>query len=227
MKTTKLLEALKNKPVFNVQDVERIAYCNKEYARLILNRLEKKGFVKRVVRNTYTTKDNIFVIASNITYPSYISFWSASYFLGYTEQIINKIQVATTRRIKAVKFEGYEIKFIPLKHFFGYKKINTTEGEMFIVDGEKLLLDAFLKPEECGNLDEIEKIFENAKVDKEKIIKYLKLIRSQTVIKRVGFFLDKIKGIDISKSFKLDKNYPSLDPFNVGGKINRKWRVKE
>lgn len=227
MKSIELLDRLKERPIFRVQDIERIAYCNKRYAKLILNRLKKRKLIKQITRNTYTTKSNIFVIASNITYPSYVSLWSASYFRGYTEQIVNTIQVATTRRIKPIKFDNYEIKFIQINDFFGYEKIRTDEGEMFIVEDEKLLIDAFLKPKELGNFDEIEKIFKNAEISEEKIISYLKKTNKQTVIKRVGFLLEKIKGYDISKSLKLDKNYVLLNPFSKKwGKTNSKWRIR-
>jgi predicted transcriptional regulator of viral defense system len=189
MKTIELLEKLKTKPVFRVQDIERIAFCNREYAKLLLNRLKSRGYIKKVVKNVYTTKDDIFVIASNIISPSYISFWSASYFLGYTEQILNTVHIATTRRLKTIKFEESRIEFIPIKHFFGYKKIRTNEGEVFIAEDEKLIIDALLRPEKCGNFDEIEKIFENAKIEKNKIVSYLKRTGNQAVIKRAGFLL--------------------------------------
>ncbi len=227
MKTIELLDKLRAKPVFSVQDIERITYCDRNYAKQILNRLKKRKLIKQVRRNVYTTKDNIFVIASNILYPAYISFWSASYFLGYTEQIVNTIQVVTTKKTKSIRFENYDIKFIPTKHFFGYKKIRTNEGDILIVEDEKLLIDALLKPNECGNFDEIKKIFKNAHISTEKIIEYLKKTNNQTLIKKVGFLLEKIKGLDISKSFKLDRNYILLNPFSKHWiTINNKWRVK-
>ncbi len=227
MKSIEILERLKTKPVFRVQDIERIAFCNREYAKLLLNRLKRRGYIKKVVKNVYTTKDDIFVIASNITSPSYISFWSASYFLGYTEQILNTVQLATTRRFKPVLFEGYRIDFVPIKHFFGYKKTRTSEGELFIAEDEKLLIDALLRPEKCGNFDEIEKIFKNAKIDRSKLVMYLKRVGSQTLIKRAGFLLEKIRNIDVSESFRLDRNYVVLNPFYKRWKdVNAKWRVK-
>ncbi|MCJ7816353.1 MAG: hypothetical protein MUP55_00715, partial [Candidatus Aenigmarchaeota archaeon] len=199
----------------------------RSYAKLMLNRLKKRGLIKKVGRNAYTTKDSIYVIASNITYPSYISFWSASSLLGYTEQIVNTIQVATTRRTDPIRFEGYAIKFIPVKDFFGYKKTITNDGELFMVENEKLLIDAFLKPKECGNFDEIRKIFEGADISEEKLIDYLKRNGRQTVIKRVGFLLEKIKGYDISNYFELDRNYVILNPFsNKWRTVDGKWRVK-
>lgn len=227
MKAINILDRLRTKPVFRVQDIERIASCDNSYAKQVLNRLKSRGLTRQVRRNVYTMQDDISLIASNITYPSYISFWYASYSNGYTEQIVNTVHVASTRRTKPIKFEGYTIKFVPMRHFFGYKKTHTNNGDAFFVEDEKLLIDAFLKPGECGNFDEIEKIFENAGITKEKLIDYLKRINNQTLIKRVGYLIEKTRGIDLSRNFKLDRNYVLLSPFSKHWKtINSKWRVK-
>lgn len=227
MKSIELLEKLKQKPVFRVQDIERITGCNRSYAWLILSRLLKHRLIKKIMRNAYTTKSDIFLIASNIASPSYISFWSASYYLGFTEQIVNTIFVATTRKIKSIKFENYAIEFVPIKAFFGFRKIKTNEGEIFIVDNEKLLIDAFIKPKKCGNFDEIMKMFSESKVSKEKIVGYLKQENNKILMKRVGYLLEKMQNIDMSKSLNLDKNYITLNPFSNKWKhINKKWKVK-
>ncbi len=227
MKTIELLEKLKAKPVFRVQDIERIAFCRREYAKLLLNRLKNRGYVKSLTKNVYTAKDDVFVIASNIITPSYISFWSASYFLGYTEQILNTVYVATTRRSKPVLFEGYRIEFVPIKYFFGYRKVRSEEGEIFVAEDEKLLIDVFLRPEKCGNFDEIRKVFEHAKIEENRVVEYLKGVGKQSVLKRVGYLLEEIRGIDISTHFELDRNYVILNPFSgKWRKTNGKWRVK-
>ena len=228
MKGIELLDKIRAKPVFRIQDIERIAYCNQNYAKQILNRLKKRKLIKQITKNRYTTKDNIFIIASNITFPSYISFWSAASFLGYTEQIVNTIQVATTRKAKPINFEGYKIKFIPLKnYFFGYKKISANEGDIFIAEDEKLVIDCLLRQKELGNMDEIENIVENAKISKEKIIEYLKKINKQSLIKRAGFLLEKKKSMNIHKEFNLDNNYILLNPASKKWKcINTKWKLK-
>lgn len=226
MDAIRILEKVGQKPVFRVQDIERLARCDAEYAKQILLRLRKRGLIKQVMRNAYTIKDDIFVVSSNITAPCYISFWSASYFLGYTEQIVNTIQVATTRRMKRLEFGGYKVKFIPMKHFFGYRKMRTDEGDIFIAEDEKLMIDAFLRPAECGNFDEIQKIFESAKFSEGRLADYLKKIGSQAVIKRVGFLLESNRGVDLSDSFDLDRNYVRLNPFSkMWKKRNGKWRV--
>ena len=129
--------------------------------------------------------------------------------------------------MKEIIFENYKIKFIPTKYFFGYKKIKTTEGELFIVEDEKLLIDSLLKWREMGNFDEIKKIIRNAEISEEKIVEYMKRTNNVTLIKRVGYLLEKERGIDVSSYFKLDNNYVRLNLFSKHIKeISSKWRIK-
>lgn len=228
MNALNLMERLEEKVIFRVADIERISSCSNKYAKLTLNRLIKRKLIKRVTKNVYTVQRDAFLVASNIIYPSYISFWSASYYLGYTEQIVNTIQVATTRKSKSLNFENYKIKFVPIKDFFGYKKLKTEKGEMFIAENEKLLIDCFLRYKKMGNFDEIIKVFENAEISEEKMIEYLKRTGNQTILKRAGYLLEKTKQLDIRKNLNLDNNYILLNPFSKEYKsTNTKWRIKE
>ena len=227
MKELKILDKLKEKAVFSVQDIQRIGDFSREYSKLVLNRLTKRELIKRVTRNSYTINKNILVIASNLKTPSYISFWSASSYYGFTEQILNTVYVASTRNVKTLNFDGHKIKFVKVRDIFGYKKIKTEDGELFVADQEKLLIDCLLYFREMGNFDEIEKVFLKSTTSKGKIIEYLKKIDNLSLIKRVGFMIEKYKGIDISDSFKMDRNYVRLDRFSKSySKLNSKWMVK-
>ncbi|MCD6247047.1 MAG: hypothetical protein J7J87_01260 [Candidatus Diapherotrites archaeon] len=227
MQALKFLEWARRKDTFCVQDATRILESSESYAKLFLHRLVKRGLVKRVTKNVYTVKHDVWVVASNIVAPCYISFWSAAHYYGFTEQILNTIFVAVPFSKREVEFEGYKIKFVELEEFFGYKKERTGAGSVFIAEQEKLLIDAFLKPNYCGNFDEIIKVYENAKISEEKIVEYLKRVKKQAVVKRVGYLLEKVRGIDISKHFGLDRNYVILNPFEKGwSKVESKWRVK-
>ncbi len=229
MNTIKLLNNLEERPVFRIEDVQKITGRGRKYSTMIIHRLKARNLIKMVTKNRYTTKDEICLIASNLIYPSYISFWSASAFLGYTEQMPSIIQVAVTRKTKSINFEGYKIKFIKLssKEFFGYRKIQSDFGPIFIAENEKLIIDAVNKQRECGNFAEIEAIIQNAEVDTKKLINYLNLINRNALTKRVGYLLEKTKGVDISDKFELNKNYTTLDQFSKRwSKINSKWRIK-
>lgn len=227
MKERDLMKELEKLAIFGLNDIIKIKNSSREYSKIVLNRLLERKLVSRIARNIYTTKSNILVIASNIKFPSYVSFWSASSYQGFTEQILSTIYVASTRKLKEVIFEGYKIKFIKLNDFFGYQKIRTEDGEIFLVDPEKLLIDCFLSYKSMGNFDEIKKVFSKSEISLDKLVKYLKKIKSQTLIKRVGCLLEIERNLDISKKFILDNNYILLNPFSKKYKeINSKWRVK-
>ncbi|MFA5333634.1 MAG: hypothetical protein WC376_04005 [Candidatus Nanoarchaeia archaeon] len=226
MKELEIIESIKDKPIFSIQTIQRIGNFSKEYSKLIINRLIKRKSIKRVGKNKYTTNNDIFVIASNIHTPSYISFWSASYYYGFSEQILSTIFVASSKKFKEIAFEGYIIKFLPA-NIFGYKKIVSNNGEIFIAEHEKLIIDIFKHYKAIGNFDEIEKIFKKSLINKKKIIDYLKITNENSTIKRVGFMLEKYKQIDIHGYFNLDSNYCNLNPFSKKyNTLNSKWRLK-
>lgn len=226
----KLSDYVRLQSVVSIASVKKFLGCNSTYASLVLRRLVSRGVLRKVTRNKYTASSNIYEIATNLFTPSYLSFWSASQYYGYTEQILSMLQIVTTKPHKDIHFEGYTFTFLPFpkKYFFGYSKIPTSHGFLFIAEREKLLLDVLLRPKEIGNFDEVLKIFKQTDVKKETIISLLKTAGSASLTKRVGFFLDQYKGIDISRniSFK-DKNYVSAAFFHSRAKTTvSKWRIK-
>lgn len=229
--STRLLEQLRTKPVVTLATVKKIVGGSNQYASLVLARLNQKNLLRRITRNKYTALDNIYVVATNLYVPSYLSFWSASHYLGYTEQIVNTLQVVTTSRRETISFEGYTIKFIvlPEKYFFGFQKMLTEQGAIFVAGDEKLLLDALLRPKEVGNFDEIINILQQADLNREKIVAYLKRIDNLSLIKRAGYLLEKYKGWDLSAEFSIkDRNYVQLNSSRKKATtLNAKWRIKQ
>jgi len=223
MKTIKLLGILKSYPTFKLIDIQRILNSNRNYAKTVVNRLLKQKYILKICSGTYTSSNTIEEISSNIFYPSYISGWYASYYKGYTDQIVNKINIFITFKRNQIKFNNYVIKFIKTKYMFGYNKINN----IFIADDNKLLIDALLYPKEFGNFDEIINLVSKGNFNKNKIVSYFKMIKKQSIIKKVGYLLESYKQIDISSDFKLNKNYVTLNPFiKKHNKTNTKWRLK-
>jgi predicted transcriptional regulator of viral defense system len=220
---------MSSSPIITKADIKKEYNCNNDYAYTKLNRLLKQKKVKKVIKGKYTIVDNIYVISSNLYIPSYISFWTASFLKGYTEQIVNTIHVVTTRNHNEINFENYKIRFHKFKKsiFFGYKKESVGDFFQFIADEEKLMIDCLLFQRFIGNFDELVKIVTESNIDKTKMIMYLRKINNISLNKRVGFLLEKIKGIDLSGELNInDKNYIDLSYFTKGMKIDSKWRLK-
>jgi len=213
-------------PVLRFNDVVR-RVKSRAYAKVFIHRLIKQGLIKKLSRGLYSASRDVFSIASNIYYPAYLSFLSASYRFGYTETIPVIISVANRRKSKPIEFEGYTIEFIPLKEIWGYHKEGQDTDVVFVADVEKLMIDAFLRPKEMGRFEEILNVFRKAEtIDIEKLLSYLKKLGSDKVYRQVGFLLEENKGIDIYGVMPIDRNYYNLNPFKKGKKLNKKWRLR-
>ncbi len=217
------------RPIVDIALIKKTLGCDDHYASLVLSRLQQRSLLKKITRNKYTAIQNIYVFATQLYIPCYLSFWSACAYLGYTEQILNTLQIVTTSRRKSISFEHYTIKFIvlPKQYFFGFTKIQTTDGVLFVAEPEKLIIDAFLRHKEIGNFDEIIKIVQNSSFDTEKLVNYLLLTKNISIMKRVGFLVEKYKNKDLYPLLNIkDKNYISLNPFTKDNKeIISKWRI--
>ncbi|MCC7570347.1 hypothetical protein KO465_03310 [Candidatus Micrarchaeota archaeon] len=226
MSVGEIEEIINSSPVIKFKEIYG-RVNSKEYAKQVVYRLIKKGNLKRIKKGVYSNSDDIFSIASNIYYPSYISFLSASYKLGLTEVIPIAVYVVTTKNYAPIEFERYKIIFIESGNIFGYHKEGKDKNVVFLADSEKLMVDALFKPEHMGNFDEIINVFKNSKnIEKTKVIEYLNQMNSNKISRQVGYLLEMYQNMDISESVKINKNYYDLNPFEKGKKINKKWRLK-
>lgn len=216
---------LPDTPIITKAEIKKTHSCSDDYAYTVLNRLLNKNKIKKIKKGKYTAIDDVYVIFSNLYFPSYISFWTASYLKGYTEQIVNTIQIATTKNYPSINYENYRVEFYKMQEnlFFGFEKKKHGHNFIFIADDEKLLIDCVFK-QNLGNFDELLKIVQQIKGDK--IIEYLNRINNIALNKRVGFLLEHYRGIDISGRVNDDTNYVLLTRFNDARFIDNKWKVK-
>lgn len=219
-------EWLKRSPIIRFNQIVR-KLKNSAYSRVFVLRMIKKGILRRVTKGIYTSSTDIFQIASNIHYPTYLSFLSASHHYGLSEIIPRKIQLASSKKYKTIEFDGYSIEFIPINAVWGYHKEGEGKEALFVADIEKLMVDAFLRPKCMGNFAEIENVFRNVQeVDQKKLKEYLIRLNSNKIYRQVGFMLEKHKGMDIHGIIPMDSNYHESNPFTKGKNTNLRWRLK-
>ena len=231
MKKIDLIRKLEEYAVFNLKTLKQIIEKDSNYAKLVLYRLKKDKLIFEIEKNKYTVNKDPILIASNIIWPCYISFWSALRYYNITEQLPHAINAVTTRtrRKKKINFRGTNILFTRTKpkYFFGYKKEGYGNFNIFIADKEKALLDSALFKkisfsEICSTVrDNINDI------DKDLLISYLIKIGNKALIKRFGFLLDRL-GVNKYKELKrfIDYKYVPLDyALKVKGEKNKQWKV--
>jgi predicted transcriptional regulator of viral defense system len=227
-----LLEELKKHVIFDRKIVADITKDD-SYAGLLLHRLKKSCQIMEIERNRYTVHKDAFLIASRISWPSYISIWSALRYHNQTEQLPQTIWVVTTRkrRNSVIDFAGTEIRFItaPPKYFFGFDKVERDGFEIFVADPEKSIVDSVLfKKISVAEISLI--IRTNMKsLRTTRLIDYAIRTQSGALIKRLGFILE-MAGAPVGR--KLDQfigsGYLPLDPsLAPEGKLNVRWKIME
>ncbi len=212
-----LLERLRESSlaVFSVRDIARIISKSEAYASLVLFRLKKRGLILEVEKGKYCLKDaNELAVASNLVFPSFISFLSALSFYKATTQIPVIIEVACLKTKKEVEFKSYKIKFYKIgkNRMFGYKKIFINDKPVFIAEPEKLILDClFLKQ---VYLKEVFYLLKNFEIDKEKLLDYAFRLESKVVLKRLAYLIKLTKRSfykNLTKK-RFSKRYELLNP---------------
>lgn len=214
----------------------------------VIKRLKRREFIFETEKGTYFVLglepekilSNPYFIANKIASPSYISFWSALHFYGFTEQVPRIIFVATTIRKNSLKSKGYKFKYVKIGSFkfFGYEKIFIENLPVLIAEKEKAVIDSISLPSYAGGIGETVKCLQNALLEKSiditKLKRYALRMKNKTLISRLGYILDALKinaaGMEkyISKSFVLlSPDHPKTKKWDKKWKVNVNISVKD
>ncbi|MCW6168448.1 MAG: hypothetical protein LVQ96_00565 [Thermoplasmatales archaeon] len=132
---------LHGKTVFTINDASMLMKKPKKYVSKLLSSNRK---VKRIERGLYfissASGDNIYEIASQIVFPSYISLFAAFQYYSVTDQIIRKYSVISIKRHREINLGENIIEFRTLgkERFFGFNKVQN----VYIASIEKAIIDS-------------------------------------------------------------------------------------
>src|SRR3989344_4472321 len=209
--------------IFKIKDLCLLLKADKTKAYNIIKALKRKQIIKKVGKGFYVLSGvSEFSIGQNINYPSYLSFWSALSYYGFSDQTPKKIFFVTTRYTKEIN--GFKFVTLSPKRFFGYKSM---EG-ITIAEKEKAIIDSMLFPKYSGGIKEIANSLEKGEkeIDIKKLINYAFKVESKAVLRRLGFILEKL---DYRKGLKkmrenIGRGYELLDPsLKRKNNLNKKW----
>lgn len=224
MKTIELLEIMRKRPIFTINDLSRILRKSGNYVKVVVYRLRKQGIIKRIERGKYTVHDETIEIASYLATPSYISFWTALRIYNLTEQLPFGAMVAVPKPKKEILFNGEKIIFTKLSQFWGYTKMRYRDFDIFVAEKEKAVIDCMLAKN--TPFDEAAKAVMNGDMDYEKLIEYVKRTKNRSLAKRIGFLIEK-HGKDASALLDmLDSNYIPLNwSLKSEGRKDFRWKI--
>lgn len=216
----KIVESISasGKGVFTLNDIAKLTGKNKRYLSRLMSTSENVGHLER---NKYYVKgSDIYALASNIVYPSYISLLSAFRYHNITTQVPVRFAVITTKRHAEIVLEGVKIDFITFgrERVFGYERINGA----FVAAIEKSIVDALYLSDPPYAY--VEEAFKKAveKIDLQKLKEYGIYMKSKTLISRLGFLLDSSgENADDLLEYRSEKRIF----ISKNGTLNRKWGI--
>jgi len=210
--------------VFRIRDISLLLDTNKASAYNIVKALKNKKAIEILKNGVFALKGtDEFLIATSLNWPSYISFWTALNYYGFSDNMPKIIFLASTRYHKQVK--SFKYVTISKQRFFGYLNING----IIIAEKEKAIIDSLMLPKYSGGISEIKKCLQVAlkKIDISKLITYALKISSKSVIRRLGFLLEgfEIKENKLKLLLKnIGNGYELLDPaLKKKNNLNKKW----
>ncbi|MBO8151107.1 MAG: hypothetical protein DRP92_07475 [Candidatus Neomarinimicrobiota bacterium] len=224
---------------FTFNEAQRVLGTDYYITKVILSRLEKKGWVERIEKGKYMIIPlgaekgkytlNEFVIGSLLVEPYAIAYWSALHQYGLTEQIPGTVFIQTTSRKKRQKIEifGVEYQIVRVKKdkFFGFRKEWIGETQVCITNKEKTIIDCLDKPQYCGGVIEVAKSLKRKNFSTERLSAYAKKMENSGVLRRLGYLFD-LLGLKVELPKPNVRNYLYLDPtMPKKGPKNAKWRL--
>lgn len=166
----------KESPVVDYGSIERIIRDKKkvkQYARLLVYNLLKKGKIKRLAKGYYTDRDEV-SLAVFCFKPSYLGLQNAMSFHNLWEQETIPIIVTTDKvrqGIRKILGVNVMIRRIDKKYIFGFELFR--DGNIYLPysDIEKTFIDMvyFRQPLDYEIIDNFME-----KIDKKKLTRYLK-----------------------------------------------------
>jgi len=231
MNSLELIDSLGRYSVFDLATFASIAGLEHNSAKVRLFRMKERGYIFEVQRNAYTVHKDPFIVASRITWPSYISLWYALSYHGLTLQIPHQVSVMTTRAKSrsSIEFMGVDISFYNIKpdFFFGFERVLRNDMDIFIARPEKAIVDSVLFRK--ISISEIYDVIRENKdnLDLRLLVDYIIRCENGSLSKRIGYLLDKL-GHDFHRELA-NNIYSTVIAFDYAlpdrGEINRKWGV--
>ncbi len=171
----------------------------------VIRSLRRKGWLERAGWGRYLLietnqgpevvgESNLLALASRITEPYYIGFGTAATHYGLTTQHRSVIWLVTPKRLRDRQIGEAQVRIVnPVAcKFFGFSPIDVLGYKINMSDLEKTVIDCVDRPELAGGVGEAAYILARAsrRFDWGRMTDYLKQIKSLSLIRRFGWFVD-------------------------------------
>jgi predicted transcriptional regulator of viral defense system len=174
-------------------------------ARKVIRNLVRKGWLSRIVGGKYMLlppehgpenlgENNVLALAAAAVQPSYIGWWSAASWHGFTTQKPMTVFVAVTRQTPPKLIEDNAVRFVKVtaRKFFGSQTYDVYGRDVAISSPAKTLMDCLDRPDLAGGPAELVRITHSAlgEADPHELLTAATAMKSKAVLQRLGFVAD-------------------------------------
>lgn len=242
--------------VAEVREAARAVGIADSYLSVLLHRLQRAGFIRRIKHGTYALATGLpgfpeahpFALGMALVQPSAVSGWAALNHHGMTEQIPHVITLTTPKRVVTPAMRGavrtapstwevagqtFEIVTVVPAHFFGDEEIWLGDSRVRMFDRERALLDCFALPRRFGGIAEGLGILEEhlKALDLKRLVAHAQRYGKAAVARRVGYALEQVGApaevVGPLRAVPMQGIRP-LDPTKPAkGERNRRWGLVE
>lgn len=228
-----LLRAVEGMPIFSPETIRRRTGWKPFQVANCLTALQKKQRIARLKRNAYiltaAIPEQLYRMATAAAPPSYLSFWTACSFYGFTEQQAQAVQVVSTKQYSPFTIGKHPVEMTTLRpeRWFGYQQVDNIP----LAEPEKLFIECLFQPGKCGGISEVRKCLAAAwpMFNQETFFSYLCRFGAKSVVARCGYLLEEL-GLKNSYQQRMLKMIPQgyalLAPGKKKvGRYNHRWRL--
>jgi predicted transcriptional regulator of viral defense system len=177
--------------------------------RKVIRNLIRKGWLSRIVGGRYMLlppeygpenlgENNILALAAAAVEPSYIGWWSAASWHGFTTQKPMAVVVAALRQTPSKVIEGSDVRFVKVtpRKFFGHETYDVYGRSVPISTPAKTLVDCLDRPDLAVGAAELTRIVHTAlpDVDPQELLAAAMAMKSRATLQRLGFLADLVDG---------------------------------
>ncbi len=209
MRKVNVYTELAKYPVFSIEDAKKLT-GNEKTAYSQLDRLMKKGLVKKIRKKIYsavnpTTGQMVatrYQIACAITDTAYISHHSAFEYYGLVNQVFYEVYVSSETKFNHFEHDHVTYKYVSSRMQEGVAEAKNTTG-VRITDLERTVVDSIRDFNKIGGFEELLHCLEGVHyLDEKKLKHYLSIYDTQGLYQKVGYLLDRYrKEMQLSKEF--------------------------
>lgn len=223
---------------FTTEEFRRLFRVDPPRAHQALHRLARRGVVARLRHGGYVVVglaesevlgDPLF-LGTRLVEPSYVAFWSALHFYGWTEQAPRVTFVANTRRSGTRRVGRHRFRLVRIAsgRFFGYEPARQRSHAFPVAEPEKAIVDAFYLPDDCGGVDVATEAAGEAlaSLNLERLEAYAARMGVRALCSRLGYVLETLGAEPRALQRCAATSFVKLDPRGPRrGRFVARWNV--